>query len=287
MSIRSSQQPDSQQSAHVNSFIEPGRSAGQAEASLSTEKKMADAREKSTKGAVRLTGQRIFCGVCLLLVLMPLVFMGGVLAGRSQLEKELAAESPMAALTEEQQTQTEKTPQQDTTEGAKEEKSGDAILKPQELTFARVLRAAPGEKVPEFGKIRPLEPVKPRVPKPIPDGDQLGQQVLTEPVMAPGMSPAVESGPPEPPTQEADLFDFVFQVAAFHSAAKAEEMRMRIEAEGFRSRMEKSGRLYVVLLLSRGPKSRVQEVREVLQHMRLGEPIERSRRPVFKPLGQR
>ncbi len=237
-----------------------------------------DARESaapadSGRRGVVLTGQRLFSATALLLVLMPLVYMGGVLAGRWQVERELAAVNPMAVL---QKAQSEGSGSAGA-EGVGSSTTADSILKPQELTFSRMLRAAPGEK-PDLGKIRPFQPAVAPAPKQDADG---------QPVMAPGMSPAVPSGPPEPPAQEATLFDFVFQIAAFHSTTKAEEMRIRLEAEGFRSRMEKSGRLYIVYLLTRGPKNRVDEVRETLKKMRLGDPIERSRKPVFEPVGVR
>ena len=62
---------------------------------------------------------------------------------------------------------------------------------------------------------------------------------------------------------------------------------MQLEAEGFRSRLETQGRLYLVLLLTRGPLSRVGEVQALMQRLRLGVPIERSRRAVLRPIGQR
>lgn len=276
MSTRPSQQPDSPDRPLFGENVRSSRESGSPSARPRGDSGPAGPDEAG-QGGVLLTGQRLFCTLCLLLVLMPLVYMGGVLAGRHQVERELAARSPMAALQKAPEASGEAGEEEDAQAGGSQ--PGDVILKPQELTFSRVLRAAPGEKVPELGQIRPFKPVVAAPAKPADDA---------APAMAPGMSPAVESGgPPEPPAQEADLFDFVFQIAAFHSAAKAEEMRMRIEAEGFRSRMEKSGRLYIVLLLTRGPKQRVQEVREVLLHMRLGEPIERSRRAVYRPVGER
>ena len=142
--------------------------------------------------------------------------------------------------------------------------------------FSRVLRAAPGEKIPEPGQIRPLKPVVP--------AGRTGEEAVAQ---TPGMSPATASGPQEAPAMKADMYDFVFQIAAYKAKSKAEDMRMLLEAEGFRSKLEKSGRFYVVLLLTRGGEERVLEVKEILHRMHLGDPLERSRTPVFRPLGER
>lgn len=228
-----------------------------------------------------LTGQRLFCTLFLLAAALPLAYMGGVATGRYTLEKEYeeVAALPVSPLQEES--------------GAEDGEGGNAkdrdedtelaqgILRPKDLGFVRFLRAAPGEKVPEPGKMQIMKPAV----APQPQGTQAQG---SEPVMAPGMSPArVSGGPPEPPRQAADLFDFVFQTAAFRTRDAAENLRMQLEAEGFRSRLETQGRLYLVLLLTRGPLSRVGEVQALMQRLRLGVPIERSRRAVLRPIGQR
>ena len=228
-----------------------------------------------------LTGQRLFCTLFLLAAARPLAYMGGVATGRYTLEKEYeeVAALPVSPLQEES--------------GAEGGEGGNAkdrdedtelaqgILRPKDLGFVRFLRAAPGEKVPEPGKMQIMKPAV----APQPQGTQAQG---SEPVMAPGMSPArVSGGPPEPPRQAADLFDFVFQTAAFRTRDAAENLRMQLEAEGFRSRLETQGRLYLVLLLTRGPLSRVGEVQALMQRLRLGVPIERSRRAVLRPIGQR
>lgn len=225
------------------------------------------------RGGVRLTGQRVFAVFFLVLAAMPLVFLAGLLAGRQDLEEELVRLSDIPVET------TTRAPAGDGTEVAEEEGGlAGSILKPQDLAFSRFLRAAPGEKVTSPAaaaeKAKAVRPAQPAAPG--------------EPVMAPGMSPARASGgPPAPPAQQAELFDFVFQMAAFSTEADAENLRVQLEAEGFRSRLERNGRLYIVLLLSRGRLERIGEVTELAQRLRLGAPIERSRRAVLQPIGQR
>ncbi len=226
------------------------------------------------KKGIRLTGQRIFYTFCLMMVLMPVAFVSGILYGRYDAEQEHALQSPMARIQQEAAAGNEEEGEKEASE--KEAQPEETILKPQELMFSRVLRAAPGEKIPEPGQIRPLKPVVP--------AGKTGEEAVAQ---TPGMSPATASGPQEAPAMKADMYDFVFQIAAYKAKSKAEDMRMRLEAEGFRSKLEKSGRFYVVLLLTRGGEERVLEVKEILHRMRLGDPLERSRTPVFRPLGER
>ena len=251
------------------------------------------ARAQDMRRGVRLTGQRFFGGLFVLFVAIPLVYLGGFLAGRSALEEELmqASHMPKSVIEE---------PSRDKDAGAGEkdgkgqdlEDADDGILRPQDLLFARFLRAAPGEKVPEP---RPFENLPPAVPRDASNGDASNgasndasngssNGETAQPPMAPGMSPASAGGAP---AQDTGLYDFVFQVAAFRRQEDAETTRIQLEAEGFRSRLEHNGSLYLVLLLSRGPLSRVDEIMETTARLRLGTPIERSRKAVPLPVGQR
>lgn len=226
---------------------------------------------------VQLTGQRFFGCLFLLFVAMLVVYMAGVMVGRHQLDRELlwAEKMPQEKSEESAKPQDAGGEEEASQEGSAD---GSRILKPQELAFSRFLRAAPGEKVSEP---KPLENFKPFVPA-------TNSTAVVQVPMAPGMSPATAGGgPPEKPERAAELYDFVFQVAAFRSPADAEETRIQLEAEGFRSRLEKNGRLHIVLLLSRGPLSRIQEIREVTERLHLGAPIERSRKAVLRPIGVR
>ena len=78
------------------------------------------------------------------------------------------------------------------------------------------------------------------------------------------------------------LFDFVFQVGAFKEADSVDSLRQRLEGRGMRTKMERSGKLYVVLVLLRGDEARAAEVLRSTEGMGLGKPIQRSRKPVLQ-----
>ncbi|MBR4747393.1 MAG: hypothetical protein IK061_08380 [Desulfovibrio sp.] len=251
------------------------------------------------RSGFRLTISSLVCTLFLLAVALPLAYMAGVMVGRScpvaptavermkdeeQARVEEAREAREAqeagSAGEARHAQHARTAKnaKDGRAGAKvpaQEEAGSAagsqaILGPAELSYSRVLRAAPGEKVQEPKPVR----FAPAVDK---------EKEAAMPKMAPGMSPAVIEGPPEPPAQKADAYDFVFQVATVDSLAKAEDLRLKIEEKGYRTRLQQQGRRVVVFVLARGPEEKGAEVRSAMMRLHLGEPLERGRKPVFRP----
>ena len=231
---------------------------------------------RAGRWGVRVSGSVLACAVFLLTVAIPLAYLGGVMIGREypvreKTEAELLAEAVERPAAVEHVTGRKA---QEPDEADKEPVS--RILRPYELGFSRLLHMAPGEK--EVGRVRPLAPaVDPRA-------RAAAQPAMPE--MLPGMSPAVAEGPPQPPTQKAEAYDFVFQVAAFRGMTAAESAKRRLESAGYKASLEKSGRLVLVLVKTRGPESRANEVREDMLRMNMGAPIERSRKPVFRPGGR-
>jgi hypothetical protein len=239
------------------------------------------------RSGFRLTVSSLVCTLFLLAVALPLAYMAGVMVGRScpvaptavermkdeeQARADEAREAREAGeLRKDRHAGDERAGAQDP---AQEEAGGasgsQAILGPAELSYSRMLRAAPGEKVQEPKPVR----FAPAVDK---------EKEAAMPKMAPGMSPAVIEGPPEPPAQKADAYDFVFQVATVDSLAKAEDLRLKIEEKGYRTRLQQQGRRVVVLVLARGPEEKGAEVRSAMMRLHLGEPLERGRKPVFRP----
>jgi len=150
------------------------------------------------------------------------------------------------------------------------------VLAAEELRFSRVLRndAATGD-----APLKPLPPMTPVQPKPagvvqagVPQTAQGGQ---TAPAAA------QPSGVVKAP-QVAGLFDYVFQVGAFKEADSVDSLRQRLEGRGMRTKMERSGKLYVVLVLLRGDEARAAEVLRATEGLGLGKPIQRSRKPVLQ-----
>ena len=145
-----------------------------------------------------------------------------------------------------------------------------SVLAASELRFSRALRAEPGAR---------LEPVSP----PLPAAQALKPAAAGAPAyppMPPGMQPAVPAGEKAPPPTPTDIYDFVFQLGAFRDPGIVDDLRQRLEGRGLRTRMERSGKLYLVMVVMRGTDDRAREVEAIAQDMHLGKPLMRSRKPV-------
>ena len=94
------------------------------------------------------------------------------------------------------------------------------------------------------------------------------------------MQPAVPAGEKAPPPTPTDIYDFVFQLGAFRDPGIVDDLRQRLEGRGLRTRMERSGKLYLVMVVIRGTDDRGREVEAIAQDMHLGKPLMRSRKPV-------
>lgn len=77
------------------------------------------------------------------------------------------------------------------------------------------------------------------------------------------------------------MFDYVFQVAAFKDEDSVDSLRQRLEGRGLRTRMQRDGKLFLVLVLLRGDAVRAAEVPQIMQELHLGQPIVRSRKPAM------
>ncbi|MBD5627152.1 MAG: hypothetical protein HDQ90_06695, partial [Desulfovibrio sp.] len=92
---------------------------------------------------------------------------------------------------------------------------------------------------------------------------------------APTAQPVAPVAAPATPMQ-----DYVFQVGAFRDEESVDSLRQRLEGRGLRTRMQREGKLYVVLVLLRGDAARAEEVMRIAEELRLGKPMVRSRKPV-------
>ena len=85
---------------------------------------------------------------------------------------------------------------------------------------------------------------------------------------------------PQAATNGAPLYDFVFQVAAFRNVDDADRLRQRLEGQGLRTRGQKSGTLTLVMVHMRGTDLDAANLKEELQRMRLGSPLQKSKKRV-------
>ena len=113
--------------------------------------------------------------------------------------------------------------------------------------------------------------------KPPPGGAQAGAQTAPKASATQAQASAQAQKPAAP---QAPQFDFVFQVAAFKSADDADKLRKRLEERGIRTRLEKSGKVQLVMVNLRGSDLDASNLREELGRMKLGAPIQKSKKAV-------
>ena len=165
-------------------------------------------------------------------------------------------------------------------EGAPQEPR-QKVLAAEELRFSRVLRNDVATGDAPLKPMAPMTPVQTRPVNPAQAGGAPGAQGSTQ-----GAAPGPQAGGAQPDgiakAQPSGMYDYVFQVGAFKDADAVDSLRQRLEGRGMRTKMERSGKLYVVLVLLRGDDSRAAEVQHATESMGLGKPIQRSRKPVLQ-----
>ena len=72
----------------------------------------------------------------------------------------------------------------------------------------------------------------------------------------------------------------MYQAAAFRDREDGDALRARLEEKGLRTRLQKSGKVYLVQVLLRGSEREAENVRETLRRMGLGKPIRLSKKAV-------
>ncbi|CAI3229565.1 SPOR domain-containing protein [Desulfovibrio legallii] len=242
--------------------------------------------DAESKACFCLRPAAVVAACFLLAAAVVLAYLGGVMSGRASWRSQaLQAQAARQAAPEDAAAGDKDAKQADAEQGA-----GQGILAPEDLRFARVLR---GESLPP-AKTAPVaaaaaQAVVPAGPKSAGRESAPGQTAAQ--TAAPGGTgqgaAAVQATSPAPaafaasaqPTPGA-MSDYVFQVGAFKDADSVDGLRQRLEGRGLRTRMERSGKLYVVLVLLRGDQARAAEVVHTAESMGLGKPIQRSRKPV-------
>lgn len=106
-------------------------------------------------------------------------------------------------------------------------------------------------------------------------GGQVGAQAAQKPSNAQAAAQAQKPAVPQAP-----MFDFVYQVAAFRSVDDADRLRKKLEERGIRSRLQKSGKVQLVMVSLRGTELDAANLREELGRMKLGAPMQKSKKAV-------
>jgi len=158
-----------------------------------------------------------------------------------------------------------------------------AILRPEELNFGAALRD------------KPLHNSTAAVGTPVPQ-KPAGQANSHGTSNIAGNAPAVQAAQPPaqlvPQGEQPSRFDFVYQAAVFRDAGQADRLRERLEGEGVRTTLEtspaKDGKsLYKVLALRRGTEEDDKQLLAVLERLKLGQPMLRSKKPAPGGAGAR
>ena len=245
--------------------------------------------QATEKKCLCLRPSSLLAAVFLVAVAVVLAYLGGVMSGRAywkahpqpiaakQGASASGAVSPATAADDDGPTPGGAANSADEAAEPKQK-----VLAAEELRFSRMLRndAATGD-----APLKPMPPMTPVQPKPagvvqagVPQG---AAQAVPGAQGAQAQGAVQGSGLAKAPPVSG-LYDFVFQVGAFKDADAVDSLRQRLEGRGMRTKMERSGKLYVVLVLLRGDDARATEVQRATESMGLGKPIQRSRKPVLQ-----
>ena len=200
---------------------------------------------------LNLTFPMLLTSVIVVLIGVSWVFMFGVMVGRGYNPDAKIHEIAGRVLRGRQAPAVQEPPQ--------------AILRPEELDFGPALRDKP--------------PYNASAAVGVPATQTPAPQTNSTAVSSP---PAASVQVAQPPAQPA-LFDFVYQAAVFREAGQADRLRERLEGEGVRTTLEKSPtkdgkNLYKVLAVRRGTEEDAKQLLDVLESLRLGPPMLRSKK---------
>lgn len=204
-----------------------------------------------------------FVASCILvLACIALAYVAGVMSGRASAVKDVALQQKQA-------------------DSARMEEKKNSILTPEELEYARALRSdgARNSKVPSAPKA--LSPNTGNQPDA--NAGSPGNNTTASSVPAVQDAQQVKPQDPSQPVESALMYDYVFQVAALKNEDSVDALRQRLEGRGLRTRMQREGKMFYVLVLLRGNDARASEIAQTLEAMRLGKPVTRSRKAVMQP----
>ncbi|RRD72400.1 MULTISPECIES: SPOR domain-containing protein [unclassified Desulfovibrio] len=209
----------------------------------------------------RLRPSSLLAACFLVVAAVVLAYLGGVMSGRSH-----GSSVPAFTMGDGQEPAAG-----GSGDRADSETPPQKILAPEELRFARVLR---GEAPPSVPASPP--PASQPVPQSGPQSGSPAGQLPQNP------QPAAEQALAAPAAPAVQMYDYEFQVGAFRDEETVDALRQRLEGRGLRTRMQRSGKLYVVLVLLRGDEARAAEVVAIAESMGLGKPMQRGKKPVLR-----
>lgn len=96
----------------------------------------------------------------------------------------------------------------------------------------------------------------------------------------PAASPLKKEKPPA--ARKEELFDFSFQIAAFKSMAEAENLQKKLAAISVKTKIQKSGKVQLLIADMRGPANTPEKLRQKLLPLKLGKPLQLSRKELSK-----
>lgn len=135
--------------------------------------------------------------------------------------------------------------------------------------------APPAPANPAAESVSPQEKPEPafRVPK----GQEL--KAWGEAPQKPAAPPPVKKDKPARAEKE-PLFDFSFQIAAFKNSADAENLQKKLKAAAIKTKIQKSGKVSLLIADIRGPASAPESLRQKLTPFKLGKPLQLSKKPI-------
>jgi len=239
----------------------PGANARKPDASKTPLKKRAY--------TLNLTFSTLLTAVIVALIGVSWVFMLGVMVGRGYNPDTKVREFTERVLRGKQTPPVQEPPQ--------------AILRPEELQFGAALRDKPLHN----GTAAAGTPAA-----------QTTARQANSPAATGAVGNTATAQAVQPPTQlvprgaQPTRFDFIYQVATFRDTEQADKLRERLEGEGVRTTLErtptKDGKnLYKVLAVRRGTEEDNKQLLALLDRLRLGLPLLRSKKPLPDGAGTR
>ncbi len=233
--------------------------------------KKAPEEEKAKKYTVNFSFSGMMTGLTMLVGCIVISFMMGVIVGRDEeplpgMEKVLPSkDSASVAVSSKDGNGVAKGSAiaDGASKGEKSAASGegkdaakDRVMTPEELKYASVLKAKGHSASPSKEGNKAAPPTKAQENKPADKSDAKAKE-------------------------EADaLFDFVFQVSSLKDETAVDTLRAKLEGEGLRTRMAKSGQYYIVFVLLRGTVQQAEAVRARMIALKLGDPLQKQKTAV-------